>query len=622
MKDDPAWPWALALSVAGPLALYAWTASPGAYWLDSSELVAGVWSAGVPHPPGHPLYVASSQVAAVWPWGSAALRVAWMSALATAGACGLLAAVVRGWCLRRGVGAWGSALSGLAGAWLVGGSYALWFQAIRAEVYGLHLLIAAALVWLISGLEWQAARQEPLDVRRLYGAGLAAGLGLANHHYLTVFVLVPVLCWALARGAARRLLGSRRGAAAVGWGALGLGVYAWLPVASSRGPWVDWGRPVTWERFVWVVTAQAFQKTLGRAAEVDVGVLASDLFGQLARQLTPVGLVVGLAGLVGASWRGGWRGWGLLVGGWLVGNLATQALFNFDPFNPDVHGYFALSVWLLGLGAGCGVGLAWSAAAELATQGPVSARVGRWTGPAATAAALGLAGLSVWLGWREASRARFYDVEVVNQALLGGVPEGAVVLTSNYKTIFNLWFAQGVQGRRLDVAVVHRNFLEQPAYREEVASRHPEVLGAAGEGNRLDVAGLRALAARRPVLLEYDVNVEDGVLPWLEPSGLLFRVVPAGAPAGALPEEVVRRQVGAWEELEAALAAAQDPEGGGVDLETRRYLVWSHYLTTVALVRQGHPRLARFHLERALAWNPAAPELRALRETLDGQEAR
>jgi len=610
--QDRWWPWLRMAAVVGPLLLYIATAAPGPYWLDSSELVAAAWGGGVPHPPGHPLYAAVTQWATLVPGGSVALRVNLVSAVLGALACGVLASLARGWSLRRGLSQVQAGGLGLVGAWLAGVSYAVWFQAVRAEVYTLHLLVASVAVWLATQMEWQAEDGASIDVRLLYGLGLCAGLGGANHHYLMVFVLVPIGAMVLARGVWRRALFSWHGARALGFGLVGLSLYGLLVLAALRDPVVNWGDPRTLDGLWWVVSAQAFQGTLGRAAEVEAGRLAMDLFGQIARQLTPVGMVLAVAGLV-TSLRGRWRGTALLWGGLWAMNLVTQSLMNFDPFNPDVHGYFALTAWMVALWAVCGVA-SFVAATEDMEGGAMVGRVAGWAAVLLLAA---LVPVTVALTWEDANRAHFRDVELVTHALLDPLPTGSVVLTSNYKTLFDVWYAQGVEQRRPDVVAVHRNFFPNAPYLDELRRRHPELLTLPADGGgstRVDRAALLALAAERPVFVEYDLNVQEDLLPHLVPEGFLFRVSPTPIPPGPLPVDLGMREVGRWLELERRIDARAGE--GPLDLETQRHLVWTHYLFALALARARHEGLARFHLDRAIAANPADPDLIDLQRQL------
>jgi hypothetical protein len=618
-RPDPVWPWALVGSALLPMLLYLLTASPGPYWLDSGEFVAAAWTQGVPHPPGHPLYTAWASGSGLLPLGSLSLRAHLVSGLFAALSCATLAWTLRRWLLRWQVPAPRASVAALATAVLAGTSYAFWFQAVRAEVYTLHLWTASLSVALGLEMELRASSQRRADPRLLYGLAWVLGLGLANHHYLTVFTAPPLMGLLLLRGAWRRVLLSWHGLRACLLGLLGLSTYLLLPLRALQDPWVNWGDPRTAQRFWWVLTARDFQKALGRAEEVQVGRLLDDLFFVLVQQLTPLGLLLAAVGLVWMLRAPARRGAGLLVGGFMLCNLVTQSLFNFDRFNPDVYGYFALTVWCMALLAGASLGgleqlsqhLQASDEQARARARTLVARAG--VGFVALVAALNLA-------WT-LPRARldgFRDVDITTAALLDEVPQGALLLTSHYNTLFNLWYAQAVEQQRPDVTSLHRNFFANEPYVAEVQRRHPALaplMAAPARKNTVDTALLLEQARRRPVFLEYDVNIQPDLHPHLVPAGFLFQVVPREVAAAPLTQEQAQRHMRAQDRLAQHLAL-RNQERGELELETQRHLLWQHYLMARGLIATRRYGLARFHLDRASAINPSAPELAELRAAL------
>ena len=71
-----------------------WLSAPGLTWLDSSELAAAGVTLGVPHAPGHPLYIVLAHLASLVPIGSAAFRVALLSGAFAAAAAWMTADLV------------------------------------------------------------------------------------------------------------------------------------------------------------------------------------------------------------------------------------------------------------------------------------------------------------------------------------------------------------------------------------------------------------------------------------------------------------------------------------------------------------------------------------------------
>jgi len=73
---------------------YLWTLSPDLTLEDSGELATASMYAGVPHPPGYPVWTVYSWLFTKLPISNIAYRVGLSSAFAGALACGLVALMV------------------------------------------------------------------------------------------------------------------------------------------------------------------------------------------------------------------------------------------------------------------------------------------------------------------------------------------------------------------------------------------------------------------------------------------------------------------------------------------------------------------------------------------------
>ena len=120
---------AAASAAAVALAFYIWGAAPTVLSGDSAELAAVAFSGGVPHPTGYPTFVLLGQVAAHVLPGDPAHRITLMCALAGAASVGLFALLLAELAL-----SWGAVL---AGALFFGGTFTLWWAAIRPSTRNL-----------------------------------------------------------------------------------------------------------------------------------------------------------------------------------------------------------------------------------------------------------------------------------------------------------------------------------------------------------------------------------------------------------------------------------------------------------------------------------------------------
>lgn len=589
---------AIALSAASP------------HWLDASELAAASFELGNAHPPGHPLAILVGKAMTLLPLGPIAFRVSLGSALALGVAALLLCFAIHRsgrltWAalgLERGAlrpwVAWPVAAFGALGLAL--GPAAL-YQGVRPEVYALNLALTVGMVHLAMRL------LEHGRARDLLLAALVAGLGAGNHHLLTL-ATVPavVLAWSVGARASfgRR---ARQAALALVAGLVGLMVLAHLPARSTGAPEINWGAPHTLSRFGWTVSARLFVRTAERSVAKEQGARVGAMAKSASEELGGGILLLSLAGAVLLCLRRSSR-WLLAVIVLAAGGSALGAfLGGFDPQNPDSQGYLLLCLAMLGLLGAVVLSVALSFLGGAQGARPVISRL-------AVVAAFGavvwpVQGLAGALPRADLRRAE--GAEVMAEALLDSAPNGALLLTSYYQTGFAIWAVRILGGARPDVDHVHRTFLGQPGYVENLLVRRPS-LGPLFGGLRwprdLGARRLGGELSRRAVLFEPD---DDTVGPDLlrdsEPWGALRRLRAPGD-LRARPSEPMRKIAESrWAELEARLGPHR------VDPATRAWLLFAYYMDARANKARGDCASTAFGLARAReVGNPEDPFLRRL----------
>jgi tetratricopeptide (TPR) repeat protein len=173
---------------------YLLTISPQVTLEDSGELAVASQYAGVPHPPGYPVWTIYTWLfTKIIPFSNMAFRVAVSSAVAGAFACGLIGLLVsRGSSMmlesidalkdieKRSEGMI-CMVCGFVAAMLMGFNGYMWSQAIIVEVYTLSVL--SLMLTLCFLLRWMYA---PEQHKYLYGAMFFFGICLTNHMSLLV----------------------------------------------------------------------------------------------------------------------------------------------------------------------------------------------------------------------------------------------------------------------------------------------------------------------------------------------------------------------------------------------------------------------------------------------------
>jgi len=586
---------AFLLASAVPFVFYVATSSGFGYWLDSGELVAASTGLGIAHPPGESFAALIGAVFTWLPLGPLPFRVALASALLGSLAAGFLCLAashslrsigIRSELVQLGLGFAVSTLTASTAGW--------WFQSIRPEVYALSA--ATSFVAIERALAFETRGPNEGDVRALYVAALATGLGLTNHHLLTVVVsiaLIPVLFRAWKR------LGLGPIVRSSGFLVLGLVVDLYLPVRASAAPALNLGQPDSLDRFWWVVTAQTFQKNTG----FEISQPLIDRAAQVAEHLietvpVPI-LVMALVGAYLVVRTAGARSAGIL---WLlvvVGHGLMRTWLGFVRHNPDAAGYLMPMV---------------ASVFALAAL-PFGFVALRLSSRAATVVTLLLGAASVVslpYGVSTSSLASFTATDAFDEVGRLLLPPRAVVLAHNPQTIFRHWGGEAVDRTRPDVLIVPIPLISYPEMANTLAREAPEIAGVLRAellDGRLSVSELQSLAAERPVLVELDVRVPPDVQEVLVPGVHYYEVLTDSATADdrRLAARVQRR---GRRNLLALLGAPPH------DYDTQGHLLWMHYMDALYWAGAGNANEGLNAVRQGLAINPEAQELRALDETL------
>src|SRR6266700_5294800 len=272
------------------LLLFSWTLAPTVTLTDSGELVVVAQGLGVAHPPGVPLWVILAHLASLLPLGDVAVRINFSSALFAALACAMLTLVVAELIItasylatakRRkrgtkkteelGVTHLMVAAPALGAGLLMAFSRTLWSYATITEVYALNALLIVSIFFLM--LRWRrrivedrmhiSAASNVFQVTRhdalLYSSALIFGLALGVHH-VTVALTLPAIAVIVFRTQGVSFFTSRRlvYAALISIGAL-VAVYAYLPLAASRSPVINWGHPRSLQEICRHITGRQYQ---------------------------------------------------------------------------------------------------------------------------------------------------------------------------------------------------------------------------------------------------------------------------------------------------------------------------------------------------------------------------
>jgi hypothetical protein len=594
-----------------PLVLGVFAASPEPYWLDSPEFTAAAQTLGIPHPPGHPLWVMLVKPFTLLPLGGIALRVALASALFSALAALLLHLLIERLIAVAAplLGRIPAASIALAGTLTAAVSVGWWFQGVRAEVYSLQILLVLGSVYPLARF---CTGRAPADDRLLHLAAFAFGLSLCNHHFIALAALPaavpPLVALARTRGGLGALSTVARLA---GISATGLLPYLFLPLRSAAGAPVALGGVHSAADMAWVVSARVYQKSMAREHAQALGERSLDAVFTMMGELTPVVVVAALAGCYLLL-----RGRRSRVAGAMLALLAgvtilLRSIMGFDPFNPDYYGYMLPAVSAL---AAAG---AVFAAVALDVLGRLVPR-GRWLAALLAAAVLALPVLQARRAHPRVDLSDFKATRLFTDLALDTAEPGTLVLTSHYKLFFVLWSAGHVDGTRPDVTVVNPHLFGYPGYLHSTLAARPDLRGLAWSmvvAGHLTESAVADLALNGPLRIEPDPGLEPAVLRHLLPDGAVYTAVPeplGQSDAVAASPAHHRRWRGFYEILGT----------GWREHETWRMLSWCHYLDALFLAGRGDRDGARRAVALARSLGSEAPQIAGLEQALEDQVAK
>jgi len=191
----------LAGSITGLLAfaVYLWTVAPNVTLLDSGEFIVAAQHFGVPHPTGYPLWTLLAWIFQLLPLGNAAWEINLFSAVCGGLAASLATLLARS-SLRWLFGDELAAVRGLATilsvscGLLFAFSFSMWSQAVIAEVYTLHALLIG--LFLATIYAWI---RSPQSIWLLMLSFFLLALAFSNHHLTVVMGAIPFFAVLLVR---------------------------------------------------------------------------------------------------------------------------------------------------------------------------------------------------------------------------------------------------------------------------------------------------------------------------------------------------------------------------------------------------------------------------------------
>jgi hypothetical protein len=427
------------------LGIYWRTMAPGLTWAndgsDGGDLITAAFTAGVAHPGGYPLYLFFAHLFQSIPVGSLAWRTNLMSAVFAALSATLIFHIVLHTLNRQRLDhAWFAAL--LAGA-VFGLAPLTWSQAVITEVYTLQACLTALILYL-------SLFPDPrVNALRAFSLGIAMG----NH--ITTLFLLPLLFFVspspqqarfshFASSLTRQLI----------WFAMGLSIYLSLPLRAQASPPINWGNPVTWDRFWWLVSGSLYRSYYLQPSWPIVSARLHAWATLMLQQFGWLGIVAGVAGAIVFFERG--RLYFSTLWVYTVYSAFAMVYTSDDSYLYLLPACIAFSIWL---------GLAVARLLNMFHSQPL-----RWVCAVTLMVFFLLHALS-HAGQVDASKD--LRAERFGRQVMSEVPNDALIFARGDRAVFTLWYFHFALEQRPDVIVIAEELLHFDWYLETLHSTYP-----------------------------------------------------------------------------------------------------------------------------------------------------
>ena len=474
--------------------VYLKTLAPSVAFIDSGELATVACTLGIAHPTGYPLFTLLGWVFSKLPIaGEEIVRLNIMAAVFCATGLFIfyqLMHLLLTLSPKRIVQS--SALVASAGATLLlAFSETYWSQATSVEVYSLHVLLLSLVLFCFVNANFYYKKEG--DAKRQLSETswwmlFAFTLGLAFTNHMTTILLAPgllFLYFAMQGGGEeswQRIL--RMG---VPFG-IGLSVYLYLPIRAAKGTLLNWGNPVTFERFMWHLSGKQFRVWLFSSTEA-AGRQLNYFISSLPHEFAYVGVVIALVGVIALF------GMNRKVA---IGVLLLFLSCVFYSINYDIHdidSYFLLAYVCIATLSGFGL---LQICSWVEDGGSLRFSLVSTLMIAASLAPIGV-------HYVKNDESSNYLVEDYTKNMFASVKPNALVISYQWDFwVSAAYYYQIVKGYHTDIAVVDKELLRRSWYLLQLERRYPWLI----KGSRREVDAFNAELYK----FEHDVPYDPAII--------------------------------------------------------------------------------------------------------------
>ncbi|MHC1739943.1 MAG: DUF2723 domain-containing protein [Anaerolineaceae bacterium] len=429
--------------------IYVITLTPGVYGFDSAEFATGVYSMGIVHPPGYPLYMLIGKLFTFLPFRTIAYRLNLMSAFFAAITLYFLYKIILRLTLRNWI-AW------VASAFLAFSIY-FWQMSVVVEVYTLHTFFLVVEIYIL--LKWRETGRKFLLVLFAF----VFGLSLTNH--TTGLLFAPGFAWMIFSSPKPNWNRIGLWLAMIASFAITLLIYLYIPIRANSATPLNYIHDyyaidvTTLPGLFWMVSGRAYHFFA-------FGYASAEIFQQVVNGLKliwqnylGVGFILGIVGLAALMKRDWKYGVGLCL--LLLGNFIFYVNYRvLDKDTMFLPTYVVYAIF---------IGYALIFLDDLLHQLFTSAESIRILRLAYPGFWVMIALLVVVLNWQWADMSQTLGPESFTNSIMDSTKSGATVIAS-WSPAVVLEYYQIVEGKRPDLHIYNQSRSDVANYYKHLSS--------------------------------------------------------------------------------------------------------------------------------------------------------
>ena len=448
--------------------VYLSTIAPDLTWAnrgaDGGDLITAAATNGIAHPSGYPLYLLIARLFQTLPVGSLAYRTNLMSVFFAILTALLVYVIVVRYLLAELKTYYIACIAGLCAGYAVGLSPLFWSQAVITEVYTLHAFIIVLIMHLTLLPERDVSHGQKLNCWR----GLVYGLAAANH--LTAILVIPgaLTLNSLHHNASieeqkgrikKNSVNWQSAGRQVVWTLVGLSVYLVLPLRALKQPLMNWGNPINFENFWWLVSGKIYRAYYLQNILASIWPRIEASASLLLEQFGFIGIILGFSGLIIFYKTSKLFILSIWIGA--VFWIAYLIYQSSDSFIYLIPGVISFSIWI---GICVGISISFLRKYKIIPQ----------------VLFVSLLIITLLIGvidnWETVDASRDTRAGDFAEKVFRLTPENSLVIAKGDQAIFSLWYFHFALAERPDLVVLAEDLLHYDWYQESIRAAYPSLV--------------------------------------------------------------------------------------------------------------------------------------------------